>query len=97
MTLLSLLAQIDLPRDQVNVPQPDLTSGSLQTILQIVFGLGGGIALLVIAIAGFNFVVSGGDPQKTAKARSAIIYALVGLVVCITAFSIVAFVLERIK
>lgn len=97
MILLSLLAQIDLPRDQLNVPQPELTPGSLQTILQIVFGLGGGIALLVIALAAFNFVVSGGDPQKTAKARSAIIYAVIGLVVCITAFSIVTFVLTRVS
>ena len=96
MSLLGNLAQIDVTKSDINVPQTDLTAGSVHTILQIVFGLGGGMALLVIAIAGFNFVMSAGDPQKASKAKSAIIYALIGLVVCIMAFSIVTFVLGRV-
>ena len=96
MSFLSNLAQIDLPKSDIKVPQTDLTAGSVHTILQIVFGIGGGVALLIIAIAGFNFVMSAGDPQKASKARSSIIYSLVGLVVCILAFSIVTFVLGRV-
>jgi ABC-type amino acid transport system permease subunit len=96
MSLYSLLAQVDLSKSQVNIPQPDLNSGSLHSILQIVFGLAGGIALVIIMLAALRFVLAAGDPQKTAQARNTIIYALVGLAICILGFSIVTFVLKSI-
>ena len=96
MSLLIKFAQVSIPKEQVNIPQTDLTSGSLHTILQIVFGLAGGIALIVIMLAALRFVLATGDPQKTAQARNTIIYALVGLGVCVLGFSIVTFVLKSI-
>lgn len=96
MSLLSVFGQIDLPKDQVNIPQPDLNSGSFHTILQIVFGLAGGIALIIIMLAALRFILSTGDPQKASQARNTIIYALVGLAVCVLGFSIVTFVLKSI-
>jgi len=96
MILTRLLAQVDITQDQVKIPQPDLNSGSLHSILQIVFGLAGAITLVIIMLAALRFVLATGDPQKTAQARNTIIYALVGLVICILGFSIVTFVLKNI-
>ena len=85
----------------INVPTTDLTgfgaSGSVSKVLNLVLGLAGGVALLVIVLAGFRFVTSQGNPDATAKSRNTIIYALIGLVVCTLAYSIVTFVLERLS
>ncbi len=68
-------------------------SQELQSILQIVFGIIGSIAVLIILIAGFKFISSSGNPESIAKARETIIYAIIGLVVAMLAEVIVSFVL----
>jgi hypothetical protein len=67
-------------------------ASTIQTILQIVFGIAGALALLVITIAGFRYVLSAGDPQAIANAKNAIIYALIGLLIAIFAEALVSFI-----
>jgi len=76
-----------------SLPNPTGVEGSslLQTAMGVTFGILGAIAFLIIVIAGMNYAFSQGDPQATAKAKSAIIYAFVGLVIAILAESIVSF------
>lgn len=76
------------------VPQGDFTQATFTDVLQLVFGLLGAIALLMVTIGGLKYVSSQGDPQATAKAKNTILYAIVGLVVAIAAFSIVTFVVQ---
>jgi uncharacterized membrane protein YuzA (DUF378 family) len=90
-----LRAFADVPVDINPLPGhgAKFASGSeVQTILSIVFTIIGAIALLIITIAGFSYITSAGDPQKAANAKNAIIYALVGLAVAISAEAIVTFV-----
>lgn len=68
----------------------------LSSILQVVFGLAAAIALLIIVIAGFRYVVAAGDPNSVSQAKKAILYAVIGLLVSLAAFSIVTFVLRSI-
>ena len=76
---------------------PKITAGSSQlgTILQITFGIIGAIAVLIIIVAGFRFVISEGKPENITRARETIIYAVVGLIVSISAEVIVAFVINK--
>lgn len=97
MMQLLRFAEVSLDQKNIDIPQTTVTSaGSVHTILQIVFALAGGVALLVIIIAGLRFVLSQGDPQNVTKSRNTIIYAIIGLIICITAFSIVTFVIGRL-
>ena len=91
---INLLAQIT--RTDVDLPKGDLSSASISSVLRLVFGFAGAVAVLIITIAAFQYVTSQGEPQSTAKAKNTIMYALVGLAICITGFSIVTFVLGRI-
>ena len=75
---------------------PKVNGGQITNILQIVFGVAGALALLIIIIAALRFITSNGDPQGVAQARNAIIYAAIGLVVCIFAEVIVSFVLTNL-
>jgi uncharacterized membrane protein YvbJ len=75
------------------LPKVD-TTGRLQIIVNTVLAITGAIAVLIIVIAGFRYIVSQGSPNEVATARNAIIYALIGLVVIMFAFAIVNFAIE---
>lgn len=79
-----------------NFPKVGTGSSEIKIILNILFAVLGAIALLVITIAGFRYIVSRGEPQAIARAKDTIIYALIGLVIAILAFSIVNFVVGNI-
>jgi len=70
----------------------DADSAHLQTIVNTVLAITGAIAVLVIVVAGFRYIISQGDPNAVSTSKNAIIYSLVGLVVIIAAFAIVNFV-----
>jgi len=82
--------------DISGLPQQGATSAKLQTILNIVFMVAGGIAVLIVVLAGLRYVLSQGNPQETSVAKNAILYALIGLVVIISATAIVNFVIFRV-
>ncbi len=78
------------------LPQVNADSAALETILTYVFGTITAIAVLIIVIQGVKYVLSYGEPEKTAQARKGIIYAAAGLIVVFLADIIVAFVLGRL-
>ncbi|HET7302182.1 MAG TPA: pilin [Candidatus Saccharimonadales bacterium] len=89
----SRFAQVDL------TPLPggsrnNATAGTIQTIFNIVLGIAGAIAMLIIVIAGLQYILSQGNPQAVGKAKNAIIYGLVGLVITMLAFVIVGYVVR---
>lgn len=68
----------------------------LNTVISALALLVGVIAVIAVIVGGFQFLTSGGDPNKVNKGRNTIIYAIVAIVVAVAARSIVLFVLERI-
>jgi hypothetical protein len=79
-----------------SLPQPQANQGEVSAILSIAFGIIGALALLIITISGLRYITSGGSPERTAKAKNGIIYAIVGLVIAISAEAIVHFVVNRL-
>jgi O-antigen ligase len=71
------------------------SNGEIKTILGIVYGIVGALAVLYIVISGFRYILSDGDPQKAAQAKQGIIYALIGVVV-ISAQVITTFVIGKV-
>ena len=92
--LVTVLAQLS-PYD-VDLPKNQLTPDSIGNVLRVVFGVAGAVAFLMVTLAGLKFVLSQGNPQETAKAKNAIIDALIGLVIAMSAFTIVSFLLGEI-
>jgi hypothetical protein len=87
---------LSTPVSAGSLPQPHADQPELDTILSIVFGIIGALALLMITISGLRYITSAGSPEKTAKAKNGIIYALVGLVIAITAEALVNFVVDKL-
>jgi hypothetical protein len=80
-----------------NLPKVQGDSAALQHGLQLVFGIAGAMAMLFIVYSGFKYVKSQGEPAELEKARNAIIYALVGLTLAVSAEAIITFVLLRLR
>ncbi len=78
------------------LPQVQVGNNTIQTITQLAFGIIGIVAVIYIIIAGLQLVTSGGNPEAAKKARETIIYAVIGLVVCISAEVIVTFFLTNL-
>ena len=75
-----------------NIPDGDASNTQIDSILEAVFLFAGFVALVFVVIGGFRYVISAGNPQKTAQAKDTIIYSIIGLVIAIMAFAIVRFV-----
>jgi hypothetical protein len=72
-------------------------TNSTQDIINLLLYAIGIIAVVVIIISGIRFVSSRGDSNAVSKARTTLIYSVVGLVVATMAFAIVNFVFFRLS
>ncbi len=60
-------------------------------IINVVIGVLGLAAVVFIVIGGISYMTSSGEAAKIEKARKTILYALIGLGICVLAFAIVNF------
>ena len=68
----------------------------LMGVFDILLFIGGFIAVIMIMFAGYKFLVSTGEPQKIAGARTTLFNALVGLAITIVASQIIGFVAGKL-
>jgi hypothetical protein len=71
----------------------DLRAG-IMSFINIIMGLLGTIAILIILYGGFKWMTSGGSDDKVGEARKLIIEGAIGLVVILSAYAIAQFVLD---
>ena len=57
----------------------------------------GAVAVVVIIIAGIIYTTSGGEPALIKRAKDTLLYAVVGLIVAISSYAIVNFVVGAFK
>lgn len=85
-------------KDVLGCNNKDKTIGSVGNYwINVVLSFVGLAAVIVIIIGGISYTKSMGDPGKAKRARDTIIYGVVGLVVALLAYAIVALVSENIK
>jgi len=71
--------------------------GTAERIVNIVLGFLGFIALVIIIIAGFKWMTSGGNDEKIGSAKKMMGAGVVGLVIVLFAYVITAFVFNTMK
>jgi hypothetical protein len=92
--LLQLAQKIDAPSNNI----PTMTGDDLlKNALNLTYFLAGVIAVIVIIVAGLMYATSSGDSGRVAKAKNLLTYAIVGLVVVVSAFVITNFVVGRFQ
>lgn len=90
------------PSNPVTVCTPAITQLSdvwliVAAIIEILLRLGALIAVALVLYGGIQFMLSQGDPGKTKQARGTIINALIGLVISVSAATLVTFVAGQFK
>ncbi len=91
-------ATLDLCYDGVDIASKnniDL-NGILGTVINVIIGVVGFLAVIIMILGGINFITSQGDAAKVTKAKNTILYGVVGLIVAMLAFAIVNFVLKNL-
>ena len=68
----------------------------LNIIINVVIGIIGFVAVMVIILGGVQYTTSAGDSGKVKKAKDTIMYGIIGLVVALMAYSIVNFILSNV-
>lgn len=66
-------------------------------IINAIIGIAGIIAVIFIILGGVSYMTSTGDPGKIKKAKDTILYAVIGLAICILAFVIVNFAISTVN
>ena len=80
---------------QITIPDPLGGVTFPQLLLKIVDGVGkliGGLGTIMIVIAGILYLTSAGSPEKITKAKTALIYAVIGITIGIAATAIVGII-----
>lgn len=69
---------------------------TLNQIINVIIGVIGFIAVIVIILGGVQYTTSAGDSGKVKTARNTIMYGIIGLIIALLAYSIVNFVLTNL-
>lgn len=77
---------------QSNVPLEE----RIGDIIGIFLSFLGVIFLILMLVAGFNWMTAGGDEEKISKARDTIREAIIGLVIVVAAYAVSIFIIESI-
>ena len=73
-------------------PNVESTIATVINVLSIAVGV---VAVIMIIIAGFRYITSGGDSNNVSGAKQAILAAIIGLVIVAAAQLIVRFVINQ--
>lgn len=70
-------------------------AGVVKTIANALLGIIGAVAVIMIIIGGFRYVVSAGDSSAIESAKNTILYAIIGIVVAASAYAAVRFIVTQ--
>ena len=84
---------IDPGFEDLTINRTGLEESQLQSVVGFFFIIAGMIAVIMIIIGAYWYILSAGDPQKVKKAKDTILYAVVGLIISISAWAIIEFII----
>ena len=67
------------------------------TILSIIIGALGIVAVIFVVMGGIQYMTSAGDATKLKRAKDTILYACIGLAICVLSFAITQFAINAIN
>lgn len=65
-------------------------------IINVALGFLGIIAVVIVLLGGFKYMIAGGNEEKTTEARKLIVSGIIGLAIILSAWAITSFVISRL-
>lgn len=69
-------------------------TGVLSQVTEKVLLIVGVISVIMLIWGGIRYIISGGDSKKVTDAKNTVLYAIIGLIICLLAYAIVKFVIN---
>lgn len=66
------------------------------TVINVLLGFLGIIAVVIILIGGFKWMTAGGNEDKVAEARKLIMAGVIGLIIVLASYAIAMFVIDQL-
>jgi len=82
--------------DNIGLASPDVRT-IIAKIIRAVLGLLGIIALVIVLYGGYTYMTAGGNEEKINKAKKILINGVIGLIIILSAFAIVQFVINALS
>lgn len=67
---------------------------AVRTVVNILLFVIGAVAVVMLIIGGFKYVISNGNSGQMESAKNTILYAVIGIVIALAAYAIVGFVID---
>lgn len=80
---------------QTGLGQKDLKA-TVGSIIKVALGFLGVVAIVIVLIGGFKYMIAGGSDEKTGEAKKYIISGIIGLAIILSAYAITSFVLTSL-
>lgn len=93
----SIIKIFALPEVNIVGKEGDEITTVVGNIINSVIAVLGIVAVIVIIYGGISYMTSLGDSSKVKKGRDAILYGVIGLIICVLAFAITNFVIGTIN
>lgn len=98
MNILEIIATTEkIPASEIKNFHTNSSVDILAAVLNTTYAVAGAFAVIVIILAGYSFATGSYDSAKITKAKNAILYSVIGLIVIATAFVLTQFLLGKIK
>lgn len=81
----------------INLGENADIKGTVASIINILLGFLGIIAVIIVLAGGFKWMTAGGNEDKVAEARKMIIQGIIGLVIIFAAWAIASFVITSLR
>ena len=65
-------------------------------IINVALGFLGIIAVVIVLVGGFKYMISGGNEEKTTEAKNWIVSGIIGLAIILSAWAITNFVISKL-
>ncbi len=88
-SLLPILASPVMAEGQITGTNLTELGTVLNRLITFLFGIVGGIAIILIVVGGIKYIIAGGDPKATQGAKQTIQFAILGLIIVLLAVVIV--------
>ena len=93
MRLLYLAAQFNITAQDIGIPHSTATVGDgLTNAVKLLMTVVGMVSVIFIIVGGLQMSLSAGSPQRFARGRETLLYAVVGIGVAIAGLAIVTFI-----
>lgn len=82
--------------EAIGIPKINLDDAAMANAISAAFLFIGAMAVFFLLVGAVRYVTANGEQAKITQAKNAILYAIVGIVISVSGFAIVQFVIGRL-